>query len=473
MKKHYKEEFCSWCHEKTKQIFVKDSFCRRALYLCINCKNFTVKCRLCNNMAKALPSNWESQKEGLTIFKKISKGWHNQLCEEHNGNIASFKHLDDKWDDLEEYKILFKREKKDIKRVGTIAAFSIGGVVIFAPISLAAAPSIAASLGSLGLLGPASTGTAISTLNGIALTNASLAAVGGGTMAAGTIFITAAGAALGGIQGAVVSNNYYGKIKDFSINKFNEGKKHAVIVIDGFLNQKKQDPHIWKPALREHFIDSSWYHVVWESKKLYDLGGFIAMGAGKKKLKKMAMSAAKKSSKKVASKINPISWTTFVADLASNPWHNAMVKSSMTGILLADLLSRVKRTEFTLIGHSLGARVIYYLLNTLSTRNSKSRLIRDVYLLGGAVAGDNKGWSNATKAVKGNINNCYSKKDLVLQCLYRPANAWLSNPIGLNEIKYNSKIINFDVSNVVSGHTTYIKNLNRIINLINNHNSKV
>jgi hypothetical protein len=46
-----------------------------------------------------------------------------------------------------------------------------------------------------------------------------------------------------------------------------------------------------------------------------------------------------------------------------------MVKSSMTGLLLADLISRVKGKEkFILMGNSLGCRVIFYALNALSTK---------------------------------------------------------------------------------------------------------
>lgn len=67
-----------------------------------------------------------------------------------------------------------------------------------------AAPVIATMAGAAGLLGAASTGTAISTLSGAALTNASLAAIGGGALSAGgggmafgTAVITATGSAAG------------------------------------------------------------------------------------------------------------------------------------------------------------------------------------------------------------------------------------------------------------------------------------
>ncbi len=62
----------------------------------------------------------------------------------------------------------------------------------------------AAIAGGWGLLGLVSTGTAIPTLRGAALTSASLASIGGGTMAAGSAVITAAGAGVGASSSAAI-----------------------------------------------------------------------------------------------------------------------------------------------------------------------------------------------------------------------------------------------------------------------------
>lgn len=85
------------------------------------------------------------------------------------------------------------------------ALLVVGATTVTGGLCWVAAPAIAATAGSIGLLGAASTGTAISSLSGAALTNASLAAIGGGALAAGGGGMTAgvatiatAGAALGG-----------------------------------------------------------------------------------------------------------------------------------------------------------------------------------------------------------------------------------------------------------------------------------
>ena len=90
----------------------------------------------------------------------------------------------------------------------TIAALGTGGA------GLLFGPAIAAAIGSAGLLGAASTGTAISTLSGAALTNASLATFGGGPLgtsviafgiAGGKTVVTVATGAVGAASTAVVA----------------------------------------------------------------------------------------------------------------------------------------------------------------------------------------------------------------------------------------------------------------------------
>jgi hypothetical protein len=75
---------------------------------------------------------------------------------------------------------------------GGIAALGSGGLAGLA------------TYGGIGLLGTASTGTAISTLGGVAATNATLAWLGGGSLAAGGLGMAGGMAVLGGIVAAPV-----------------------------------------------------------------------------------------------------------------------------------------------------------------------------------------------------------------------------------------------------------------------------
>jgi len=400
--------------------------------------------------------------EDVSVFGTLKRNWNDELCAEHDGTIASFKNLSMTLEDLEDYRLLFERTQPNLLKLGMIAGGVVAGVAVFCPLSYLAAPTVAASLGTTGILGAAGTGTTIATLHGAALTSSSLAAIGGGTMAAGTAVVTAAGAGLGAIQGGVFSNNYYGNVKDFRIEKINEGKGPALVFVNGFLSEKRPKASEWRRAVKDRYWKNPWYMLSWESKALHDLGSLIIKGSGGKAFKTYVTRLAARASRKAGGKLNPLAWATIIADLLSNPWHVATVKSAMTGLLLADLLPRVKKKNFILMGHSLGCRVIYYTLQALSTR--KQRCVKDVYLFGGAVQRtDEDGWKQATKAVKGKIYNCHTKNDWVLKCLYRPAQL-MSNPIGLGAIKYpSSRIDNWDVSELVNGHLDYMPNIHEII----------
>jgi len=386
-------------------------------------------------------------------ISQLKERWASELCAEHDGSIADFSTLTRRLPDLEDYESILVRKKWNLYRAAKIGGGIVAGAAVFGPAAYLAAPGIASMLGATGLLGAASTGTAISTLHGAALTSASLAAIGPGGMASGAIFISAAGGALGAREGGVISNNYFGAIEDFSIKKVREGQGPALVFVNGFLSQKKQDATDWLRATSQCFPDNPCYLVSWEASALSDLGSTLGIAGMNAAFRKTIAELIRRRSRTVAQKANPMNWASTVAELFGNPWHRSMTKAAMTGILLADLLSRTDHEDgFILMGHSLGARVIYYLLEAMSTREYSS--IREVYLLGGAVGRDDEsGWDSAIGGLDGNIYNIYSDNDHVLRFLYQAASALLSNPIGIGPIALaHPKIINYDATSIVEGH---------------------
>lgn len=197
------------------------------------------------------------------------------------------------------------------------------------------------------------------------------------------------------------------------------------------------------------------------------MGSLIGKGVGGAAFKTFISELMKRGSKSFAQKLNPLNWAQIISELIGNPWHTSMVKASMTGILLADIIARTNNPNgFILMGHSLGARVIYYLLCALSTKNTSQ--INDVFLLGGAVdRKDSKGWNDAIKSVKGKIFNCYSNNDSTLKFLYQGVNALSSSPIGLGNIEVShEKLVNHDVTSTIGGHMQYKEKFGKIIKII-------
>ncbi len=164
---------------------------------------------------------------------------------------------------------------------------------------------------------------------------------------------------------------------------------------------------------------------------------------------------AEKGGKVAAKKFNLLALAASVVDLLDNPWHTSMVRAAQAGIQLAEAISRTTDKSYTLVGHSLGCRVIYYALGALGTKSD--RFVNNVLLLGGAVGrNDDDGWSKVVAAVSGRLFNCYSSKDQILGKLYTVANAGLSDPIGVRPITYESpKIRNIDFTDIVKSHNDW------------------
>lgn len=382
-----------------------------------------------------------------------TNNWDDELCAEHSGEIASFARLDLKLEDLSHYNRIFERDSVNLKTVGITAACTVAGCLVLGPAAFYAGPAVASTVGATGLLGAASTGTAISSLSGAALASASMAAIGGGAMATGAAVITATGAALGGYYGGMISNSYYGQVDNFRIHRVRGGNKHAVIFINGFLSEKDQDITDWKVGLGDKFRRDQWYHVDWEAKTLAKLGGLLSI-APRKLAESYGTGLAARASKSAATRIAPLGAAVTVGELINNPWHSAMVKAQMTGVMLADAIARTPNYEFTLTGHSLGARVIYYALEALATKQVK--LIRNVYLLGGAVSNSPGDWERVSESVSRKIYNCHSDRDGVLKYMYQGANAGMSTPIGYKPIQSrNSAIRNLDCTQLVDSHMAW------------------
>jgi hypothetical protein len=383
----------------------------------------------------------------------IKENWASELCAEHDGSVRDFTKQDIRLACLSEFEQIRRRRKLHLKRAANVAGGVIGGVAVFCPISYLLAPGFAAMLGSAGMLGAASTGTAISTLSGAALTSASLAAIGPGGMTGGVVLLTAAGSALGGRDGAAIAGNYFGAVKDFNITKCREGEGPALIFVNGFLSQKDADATDWLDATKKRYPNNPAYLVTWEASSMSYFGNLAAAKAGPKAVESAVGKLMSRQTWSTRSIKHPLRWLSLVTGLLGNKWHGSMVKSQMTGLILADLIARTDHKDgFVLMGHSLGARVIHSLLSALSTTDNT--YIKDVFLLGGAVDGTKEDtWGEIARAVDGNIYNVYSKRDDVLSLLYRGANAFLSQPIGLRRIRTaEPNIYNFDASSIVDGH---------------------
>ncbi|CAG0898619.1 unnamed protein product [Cyprideis torosa] len=154
--------------------------------------------------------------------------------------------------------------------------------------------------------------------------------------------------------------------------------------------------------------------------------------------------------------VSAIMWPASALTIASvidNPWGVCCRRSAEVGKQLAQvLLSREHgHRPVTLIGFSLGARVIHFCLVEMAKAKNCQGIIQDVVLLGAPVSGSHKLWEPLGKVVSGRIINGYSRGDWLLKLLYRTSSMNI-HIAGLGPLSWkNQRVFNFDLTDIVDG----------------------
>lgn len=107
----------------------------------------------------------------------------------------------------------------------------------------------------------------------------------------------------------------------------------------------------------------------------------------------------------------------------------------------------------TLIGYSLGAKVIYVCLQQLAERKAFG-LIENAIMLGAPTPSSSADWRCIRAVVTGRVVNAYSTNDYILAFLYRSSSVQLG-VAGLHPVLSVKGVENVDVSDLVKGHTLY------------------
>nr|XP_047923245.1 transmembrane and coiled-coil domain-containing protein 4 isoform X3 [Anser cygnoides] len=338
-----------------------------------------------------------------------------------------------------------KERRKKLKRYLLIGLATVGGGTVIGLTGGLAAPLVAA--GAATVIGSAGA-AALGSTAGIAV----MASLFG-----------AAGAGLTGYK----MKKRVGAIEEFEFLPLTEGKQlHITIAITGWLCAGKYGSFTapWSSLLQS----SEQYCLAWESKYLMELGsaldsllnGFVNMMA-QEALKFTVLSGI----------VTALTWPTSLLTVASvidNPWGVCLHRSAEVGKHLAHiLLSRQQgKRPVTLIGFSLGARVIYFCLQEMAQEKDSQGIIEDVVLLGAPVEGEAKYWKALTKVVSGRIINGYCRGDWLLGFVYRTSSVQL-NVAGLQPVDLDDRrMVNMDLSSVVKGHLDYMKQMDTILKAV-------
>ncbi|KAH8656956.1 hypothetical protein BGZ60DRAFT_507648 [Tricladium varicosporioides] len=159
-------------------------------------------------------------------------------------------------------------------------------------------------------------------------------------------------------------------------------------------------------------------------------------------------------------------WPVYLLKMATsidNPFAVARNRSEKAGEVLADALINKAQGErpVTLIGYSLGARVIYSCLKSLADRRAFG-LVESVVFIGAPVPSNADNWRAMRSVVSGKVFNVYSENDYILAFLYR-ATSIQFGVAGLQKINSVEGISNLDLSKEVSGHLRYPELVGKIL----------
>merc|ERR1719330_2071568 len=139
-----------------------------------------------------------------------------------------------------------------------------------------------------------------------------------------------------------------------------------------------------------------------------------------------------------------------------NAWLVMRERARQAGACLAHVLAdkhAVGQRPVTLIGHSMGARAIFYCLMELFDMG-EFNVVDDVVLLGAPITTRPEKWGKARAVVSGRLINCYLWKDWILAFLYRYLE-WGISVAGLSAVDVPG-VENVNLAGLgVEGHQDY------------------
>ncbi len=168
--------------------------------------------------------------------------------------------------------------------------------------------------------------------------------------------------------------------------------------------------------------------------------------------------------------------------LIDNPWTVSMGRANAAGLILADSLidRNLGVRPITLVGFSLGARVIFACLRELAAKGAFG-LIQNVYLFGSPIVNSKEEYLRARSVVSGRFVNGYASNDWILGAfailhprsflllmaivgyLFRATSGGIMRVAGLAPVEGVHGLENIDVTKLVNGHMAYRAAMPRLL----------
>lgn len=301
-----------------------------------------------------------------------------------------------------------------------------------------------------------------------------------GATIANSITIGALFGALGGRMTSRAMDAYAKEVEDFKFLPITVMKSQDVASKDSELTKASSTPsHKLRVAIgvsgwvtKESDVSKPWYvfssNTVEPFALRYEQAALISLGTTLDNiLKQNAYSfvrgkAIKLILPELAAALAPIGLLK-AGQIIDNPFTIAIERSDKAGQVLAHALIERAQGErpVTLVGFSMGARVVFSCLEELAAQKAFG-LVENAILIGSPVPSTEASWRRMRMVVAGRLVNVYTQKDMILGFLYRARNIQLGIA-GLQAITSIPNVENKDVSSIVSGHNQYTLAVGRIL----------
>ncbi|KAJ7747206.1 hypothetical protein B0H14DRAFT_3097048 [Mycena olivaceomarginata] len=294
---------------------------------------------------------------------------------------------------------------------------------------------------SAGLLAPVigvGLGTALSTI-GITGTGTFLAGAGGAAV------ITTGGVLTGSSIAVRGMINRTQQVRTFEILPLHNNKRvNCILTVPGFMTGKLDDVRLPFSVLDPVVGDV--FSVLWEPEMIQETGSALKILTGEV-LTQVAQAALQATV--MTALMSALQWPIILTKLGyliDNPWNNALDRAKAAGSVLADILMQrhLGVRPITLIGFSLGARVIFYALIELAKHKAHG-IVQDVFILG----------TTTRSVVSGRFVNAFARNDWVLNYLFRATSGGVGTVAGLRPIENVPGLENVDVTDKIAGHMSY------------------
>ncbi|KUJ13276.1 DUF726-domain-containing protein [Mollisia scopiformis] len=339
-----------------------------------------------------------------------------------------------------------RSDENKVARRWKVGLAGVAGATVIGVTGGLAAPLVAGAIGTI--------------MGGLGL-GATTAAGLLGALAESGVIVGSLFGAYGGRMTGKMMDAYAKEVEDFGFLPL-KGSKHreplpedrrlrVTIGISGWLTQKEDIITPWRALGKESEV----FALRWELEALTKLGSSL-----ESVVKSAAWTVAKKEiiARTIFASLMDALWPIAllkVSKVVDNPFSVAKNRADKAGLVLADALINKAQGErpVTLIGYSLGARLIYSCLMSLAERRAFG-LVESVVLMGTPAPSDAAVWRAMRSVVSGRLVNVYSENDYILAFLYRTS-AIQFGVAGLQEAQDVPGIENIDVSEMVSGHLRY------------------